>query len=170
MNRDDPGGRPRWHSVPLMWLVVAVPALAVAGGLVTLFVALRGADVVVRDDFRREGLAIYLDPARDAAAAEAGAQARLEFDRAAHRVRATLTLDGVLPPDRLLLLLSHATRAELDRMIELRNGAGPYEGALEPLPPGHWHLELTPPNRAWRLRGEFHGPQPVVELEAARSR
>lgn len=159
-----------WYREPLMWLVVGVPALTVAAGTVTLVLAMLGSDVVVHDDFRKEGLAIYADPTRDAAAAAAGARAILSFDGPARQLRATVSLERGRLPDRLLVVLSHATRAELDQMVSLRRVNDGYLGTLGPLPDGRWYVELTPPSRGWRLRGEFAGLQRVVDLRAAGGR
>lgn len=171
MSTRDRADSPRpWHRVPLMWLVAGIPTLTVVAGLLTLTLAIRGGDVVVRDDYRKEGLAIYVDPVRDAAATAAGARASLAFDRDAGQLRAVLSLERGPLPDGLLVVLSHATRAELDRLVFLPGADGEYRGRLEPLPGGRWHLELTPHDRSWRLRGEFSGGQPVVELQAAGGR
>ena len=164
------GGGGSWYREPLMWLVVGVPALAVAAGFVTLLLATVGGDVVVRDDFRREGLAIYADPARDAAALAAGARASLAFDADGRQLRATVSLERGQLPDRLVVVLSHGGRAELDRMVNLRGAHGAYAGAREPLPDGRWYVELTPPARGWRLRGEFTAGQDTVELGPAGGR
>lgn len=153
-----------------MWLVVGIPALAVVAGAVTLVLATRGRDTVVRDDFRKEGLAIYADPARDAAAVDAGARATLSFDGPARKLRATVSLERGRLPDSLLVLLSHRARAELDQMVSLRRVRDGYAGTLGALPDGRWSVEVTPPDRGWRLRGEFAGSQAVVELRAAGGR
>lgn len=166
-----PAGPARpWYREPLMWFVVAVPALTVAGGLVTLVLATLGRDAVVRDDYRREGLAIYADPARDQAAMAAGARATLSFDAGARRLRAAVSLERGALPGSLLVLLSHATRAEFDRMIALTPVDGGYQGEFDPLPGGRWHVEVTPPGRGWRLRGEFTGTPGQLELRAAGAR
>jgi hypothetical protein len=149
-----PPARP-WYSVPLMWFVVGLPLAVVAAAFVTLFIAIRTGDDVVRDDFRKEGLAIYADPGRDAAAAALGAEATLTVDPAAGSVVVELRLgDGELPRS-LDVVLSHATRAEYDRMLGLRRDGTAFAGATAPLPPGRWFVEITPPERGWRLRGEF---------------
>ncbi len=154
-----------WYREPWVWLVVALPAAAVAGGIVTLVLATSGSDELVRDDFRKEGLAIYLDPERDEAARRAGARAHLDLDRSAGSLRASVTLEQSSPPRELIVLLSHATRAEYDRMLTLRNVApGEYASSLESLPPGHWYVEITPADRSWRLRGDFRDAESSVEL------
>jgi len=149
------GERPRpWYREPMVWLVITIPALTVVGGLGTVIIAQRRSDAVVADEYRKEGLAISLDPTRDRAARRLGISARVALEAGTLRVR----LDpgaGQAPP-QLVVLLSHATRAEQDRRVTLPAGAdGDYAAALAPLAPGHWYLEVAPADRAWRLTGEF---------------
>ena len=158
------GERHPWYREPLMWFVVGLPATVVIAALFTLFLAVRGSDEVVRDDFRKEGLAIYVDPARDAAAAAAGAHASLVIDAGGGRIQATVTLSQGRLPETLLVVLSHATQAEFDRMVELQGASGRYQGSMEALPPGRWYVEITPPDRSWRLRGDFRDPTAAIEL------
>jgi len=165
MNQSRHGGEQHpWHREPLMWFVVGLPLTVVVAAFITLYLAARGSDDVVRDDFRKEGLAIYVDPARDAAAAAAGARATLVVDAARGQIRATVTLGQGTAPDTLLVLLSHATQAELDRLLTLHGADGRYEGAMEELPEGHWYVEITPPDRSWRLRGDFQDSTAAIEL------
>lgn len=154
-----------WRSVPLMWLVVGLPLTVVVAAFVTLGIAIRSSDDVVRDDFRKEGLAIYADPARDAAAAEAGARAVLDVD-ASGTLTASLTLQRGEAPGELLVVLSHATLAEYDQMVALRLRDGVYTGRAKALAPGHWYVEVTPPGRAWRLKGDFRDSAAGLELAA----
>jgi hypothetical protein len=163
-----PAGRPPspWRSAPLLWFVVGLPATVVAAGFVTLAIAVRSSDDVVRDDFRKEGLAIYADPTRDAAAASLGARARLSHDAPAGTLRVELVLERGEPPGSLLVVLSHATRAEFDRMVSLRGDGHLFEGRIEPLPPGRWFVEITPPDRQWRLKGDFRDATGEVALAA----
>jgi hypothetical protein len=144
----------RWHREPLVWLVIAIPALTVFAGLTTVVVANRTADSVVVDDFRKEGLAINQDPRRDEAARRLGVAADLTAADAALRV--ALAAGRAEAPAKLVVLLSHATRAEHDRMLTLERGAdGEYRATMAPLPAGHWYVEISPSDREWRLTGEF---------------
>ena len=152
-----------WHHVKLMWLVVAIPALTVVAGLTTVYIAHHGADPVIADDMRKEGLAIHPDPARDRAAAAAGVDATLALGDG--QVHVTLASGHAAAPGSLVVLLSHATRAEYDQMVTLAaTGDGHYAGTLPTLAAGHWYLELTPADRAWRLTGEFSGEHAVLQL------
>ena len=56
--------RPAWRE-PLVWLVFGIPALTVVAGLTTLVIAARGADLLVRDDYRKYGLAVSRLAERD---------------------------------------------------------------------------------------------------------
>lgn len=163
-----PAGRPgtRWSSVPLMWFVVGLPLAVVVAGFVTLAIAIRSSDVVVRDDFRKEGLAIYADPGRHSAAAALGAAATLTVDAASGSIQVDLSLAQGAQPDALLVVLSHATRAEYDRMVTLRLADGSYAGRTAALPPGHWYVEITPPDRGWRLKGDFRDAAAAIRLMA----
>ena len=155
-----------WYREPLVWLAGAIPALTVVAGLSTVVIANHGADDVVRDDFRKEGIAINRDPARDDAAARLGVGARVSDADGALSVR--LEAGDAEAPRALVAILSHATRAEYDRMLTLTRGTdGTYSAALPELHRGHWYVELSPPNRAWRLTGEFVDRAPALELRPA---
>jgi uncharacterized protein len=157
-----------WYREPWVWLIIAIPGLTVIAGFVTLTLAIRGGDEVVTDDFRKEGVAIYRDPRRDAAAIERGVLSTLSIDRESGRIDATLSMARGEPPAELLLLLSHGTRAELDHLFVLRREAGGYGARLESLEAGRWYLELTPRDRAWRLKGMLEpGQESPLQLAPA---
>jgi uncharacterized protein len=157
-----PPHRP-WYREPLLWLVIAIPALTVVAGLSTVLIAFHGADDPVADEIRKEGLAIHHDPTRDRAAVAAGVEATLALGDG--QVHVTVVAGHATLPRSLVLLLSHATRAERDQMLTLdATGSGQYAGTLPPLAGGHWYLELTPTDRSWRLTGEFAGERATLQL------
>jgi hypothetical protein len=70
--RSDAGPRLPWWRVPMVWLVISGPAAVVVAGLVTAFIAVRGADQVLPTD---SGAAFSDKPAvqgRNHAATEGG--------------------------------------------------------------------------------------------------
>jgi hypothetical protein len=147
----------------MLWLVITIPALTVVAGLSTVYIAHRGADAPVADEIRKEGLAIHQDPTRDRAAAAAGVEATLALGDG--QVHVTVAATRTTLPGSLVVLLSHATRAEHDQMVTLdAKGDGQYAGTLPPLASGHWYLELTPADRSWRLTGEFTGERATLQL------
>jgi uncharacterized protein len=169
MNTHTPATAARpWHREPWVWLIIAIPLTTVVAGFITLGIAIHTRDELVTDDFRKEGVAIYADPRRDAAAAQLGVSAELAVDRASGRIVVRLEVPRGETPPELLLVLSHATRAEYDHLVVLRRVSDGYEGRLERFEPGRWYLELTPRNRAWRLKGLLEpGEEGALRLEPA---
>jgi len=152
-----------WYRMPIVWMIFALPAVTVPAGLITLVLAMRGADPVVHDDFRVDGMAINHDPVRDAAARDLDVHATLSVDGKTASV--TLREGRAAIPSRLVVLLSHATLATEDREIRLERTTGnTYSAPLDMLPPGHWYLEVAPPDRAWRLTGELVSGRATIEL------
>lgn len=60
-----------WWNYPLVWMVIAGPALVVVAGFVTLWLAIRTPDPVVTGDYYRRGMEINQTLARDKALAPA---------------------------------------------------------------------------------------------------
>jgi hypothetical protein len=143
----------------MVWMVIILPLIAVAGSLTSAFLAMRGADVEIADEVRHDGLAINLDPTRDQAAAALGVKATVAVSEGTLRVQLLLP-PTARSPDSLFVMFSHATLGNVDQRVSLKDdgtGNGTYTGALAPLVGGHWYLEVSPPDRAWRLTGDFTG-------------
>ena len=70
----------RWYREPWVWLLIGLPATAVIGGFITLYLAIISNDGLVVDDYYKQGLEINRILARDKAAAT-------------HQLMATVTLD-----------------------------------------------------------------------------
>jgi hypothetical protein len=150
-----------WYREPWPWLLAAGPTAVVIAGTVTAFIAFRGADGLVADDYYKQGLAINRVIARDAAARALGIRGTVAFE--AGRVRAALVADGKLP-DRIRLTLVNAARASADRPAVLaRTADGDYSAPMDGLPAGRWTLVLETPE--WRLEAPADlRAGPVIEI------
>jgi uncharacterized protein len=147
----------RWYRVPIVWLLVALPLSAVAGGFTTLWLALRSDDGLVVDDYYRRGIEINRDLDRDRAAAVRGVKARLSLDPARHNARIELLLPAAQQPARLRVQWLHATRQGHDLRFTLARGAdGAYRALLTALVPGHYYVQLAADD--WRLLGSLRFP------------
>ena len=136
----------RWYREPWPWLLMAGPAIVVAAGLFTAWLAVSHEDGLVADDYYKQGLAINQEIGREARAASLRLDARVLFGE--HRVR--VFVDGDAPPE-LMLHLVHPTRVALDRSIRLSaEGAGWYAAALE-APGRRYHMVLEDSAKTWRL-------------------
>jgi len=160
-----PGSDSRpWHRQFWPWFIIALPASVVFASLVMVFIASRGADDLVADDYYRTGLAINrrLEAQRLAEALEVSARLRFE----AGSVRA----DIVAPTDplALILLLSHPMEADRDIELILRRiSPGHYAAPLGTQIAPRWYWSLAPRDAgAWRLDGVVQ----AADLARERSR
>lgn len=163
---------PPWYRVPIVWLLIAVPLSAVAGGFTTLWLALRSNDGLVVDDYYRRGMEINRDLDRDRAAAVRGIKAHLQIDDARREMRIDLNLPARWRPRQLQVQLLHATRQGYDRRFTAAPGDdGAYRVPLTGLAPGHYYVQLAAGD--WRLVGSLRFPDdaradivPVAGLSA----
>jgi len=150
--------RRRWYAEPWVWLLIALPAAAVIGGFITLYLAVTTSDGLVVDDYYKRGKAINMDLARDQAAATYAVRASLLLDAGLNVMHVELTPVRGAWPDTLQLAVMHPTRAGADQLVALRHtGSGQYSGRLDELADGHWYLQLSADD--WRLSGTLQLPQ-----------
>jgi len=147
-----------WYREHFVWLLIALPALAVVAGLYSLYLAIVSNDGLVADDYYQQGKTINRVIARDQAAAALGLEAALTLDPVQHRVQLVLRAQKAFTaPPQLRLNLAHATRGNFDQSLTLtRDTDGTYRARLPELVPGRWNTELEGDN--WRLTGAVHIP------------
>ena len=164
LDANSPHPRP-WYREPLVWMVLAIPATAVLGGVVMLVLANATWDGLVADDYYRRGMQIDRSLARDAEAARLGLRATLAFP-APGIVEARLagTHDTAASDEaRLDLRFARAARAGADVRVPMtRDAGGVWRGVLPALPPGKWYVQLD--TERWRLAAPAQLPVPSGEL------
>jgi uncharacterized protein len=157
--RAQPWYRERWP-----WILMAGPAIAVVAGIFTAWLAIRSDDGLVQDDYYKQGLAINQTLGRSDAAGRLGIGAELRL--ADGRIR--VLLEGQAGPGEFVLRLVHPTRAGMDQSVNLAAvEPGVYEGRLQSLQPGRWHVVLE--SRDWRLAGDWTLPAAGTLRLGARS-
>jgi hypothetical protein len=150
-----------WHRHPLVWMLIAIPAVAVVAGFVTLWLAITSDDGLVEDDYYKRGKEINRVLERDRAAARYGLEATIVVDPASGAMTVQLLAPRLpQPPAQLEVAFLHATRSGFDQRLVLpRDSDGRYRGRVSPLAPGHWHLQLAAGD--WRLIGVTEVPGPI---------
>ncbi len=143
----------RWYQQPLMWLVIAIPALTVPAGLMTWYVAATtGHADAVADPVRRVAQVQTADLSADAAAARLDLTATLLIGldgRVAVEMNPPLGRGGIL-----LLALRHPVEAARDQTIVLTGEDGRSFGGVASAVTGmHWDAVLADAHGHWRLVG-----------------
>ncbi len=138
-----------WYKEPMVWLVIAIPAVAVVLNLTQGIYAMSTFDGVVVDDYYKEGKAINQTLARDDAARAAGIIADLDFDYDKGLVSAKIKAKGDVAEKYVTLKMIHTTLKNNDQSILLEKQGDRYVGELKPLGPGRYEMHLE--GGAWRL-------------------
>lgn len=151
-----------WYRVPMVWLMLGLPALSVVMGVTYAVIAFQVFDGVVVDDYYQRGRAINRVLARDEAAQRQGITALATLDPAAGTLELELAaLDPATLPAAAHMALLHATRAGLDHQLDLERGLdGRYRANLPGLAAGRYHLQLEAAD--WRLVGVLRAPVETV--------
>ena len=139
---------------PVLWLVIALPALAVVASFWSLALALSRGDRELPASYHWEGGGLEADAARLGRAAALGLGAELRVDAATQRC--SVTLRGVSPA-ALRLDLTHPTAQESDRHVLLQGSGGQYSASCAALPGAHWWIQLSDASGSWLLRARTSG-------------
>lgn len=146
-----------WYRHPFVWLLIAIPGLAVVMGAITLSLAILSYDGLVVDDYYRQGLEINRSLARDRLAERLGLACDLRLTEGSVEARLSWQDEDFSPPAELQLGLFHATRQGFDKRISLsRLSTAVYVGRIDALAPGRWHAQIEAGN--WRLQDSFRTP------------
>lgn len=137
---------------------MAGPAVVVVAGFITLWLAIKSNDGLVADDYYKQGIAINKTLARADRAQQLGLSAQIAVS--AERIAVTLQAkDSVVLPERMIVTLSHPTRAGFDRTFTLAANGGVYAAPLAALQSGRWQITLADEANSWRLSGMLQVPE-----------
>jgi hypothetical protein len=159
-----------WYRFAAPWLLMLGPVFVVLAGIPTAWLAFRGQDALVVDDYYRQGKAINQDLRRDRAAAALGMRMELHYDAAQGKLLGRLA--GKAPhAGALQLRLIHSTQPEKDiRLIVQAGPDGRFETPLPTLEKARWQVMVESIKGDWRLAGAWQWPlQQDVALMAQTS-
>jgi hypothetical protein len=157
-----------WYKQFWPWVLIALPATAVAASIATLMIAMHEPDGVVADDYYKHGLAINRVIERDRRAAELGLSASITLNPEDGKSLIVLTGNEPLGDEQVVLKFLHPTRANQDYETFLRPSApGVYLGDFKSLAPGNWHVQVMSEDGDWRMTGRLQLPEDsAIRLEA----
>ena len=142
-----------WYREPWPWLLMAGPFFVVVAACYTAWLAISTSDGLVADDYYKQGLTVGNTIASSALAKTEGLTVSLRVVEGGLAFRLTARDKNFVPPPKLVITLSHPTRAGLDQtQIFARNG-DTYAGKLRLPASGHWLVLIEDEPRSWRLLG-----------------
>lgn len=145
----------KWFHEPWVWLLIALPASAVLGGMVTIWIAVDSDDGLVVDDYYKRGLEINRKLDRDRAANKYDLVANVQISESQNMINVHLHAnDEFLNPTKIILNFLHPTIKGQDQQLVLHDSAGGiYTGVLPPLINGNWYIQIEADD--WRLLEEI---------------
>lgn len=160
-----------WYRQGWPWFLILLPLSVVIACFVTLYLALKTDEALVRDDYYKEGLAINRRLEEESNARARGIEAELRYD--ATTLAIELQLGGAAAEEQLSLAIVHPTDDSRDQAVVLRAaGNGLYIGKATAALDGKRYILLEHENGqqgAWRLRGTFapgSGSTATLRLDA----
>lgn len=146
------------------WFLIALPGSVVIASFLTLAIAIRHGDEVVRDDYYKEGLAINQQLDRARLAGSMNLTAALSWQPGSGEIH--VVMPARVTDQSLLLHWLHPLKRQLDRDIVLqRRGETEstatnslYSGKVDKALGSRFYVQLenatADASKAWRLRGE----------------
>ena len=155
-----------WYRQFYVWLIIFLPACAVAASFATLYIAAKNApEMAVADYGSIEAIsAEFAD--RNKRALELGLVADVTFTEVADRTAVTVNLrssDAGKLPSVLQMRVTHSTVAKLDDQGQLAGGEGYYTGTIN-LPGGAYDFHIEDKQKSWRLSTRVTGSTTALEL------
>lgn len=158
-----------WYRQGWPWFLIAIPAVAVVAGMITLWLAVSTWDGLVVDDYYQEGKAIEKTIARSQRAAELGLMADVRLRAEEVTLDLSSAANAPLPPT-VVLTISHPTRGGMDQVVVLKRRDGVFVAPLAPLSAGRWLLQVEDESRGWRMNGSANVPaDAVIRIVPAKS-
>lgn len=146
-----------WYKHRWPWLLMLGPAIVVVAGINLGFVAWRGQDAMVVDDYYKKGKAINQDLRRDRAASAMRLALDARYDPASEKLAGALSSGGQPLSAPFSIHLAHATQPEKDRKLEvIPDAQGRFAVALPMLERARWQVVIEGGKGDWRLAAAWH--------------
>lgn len=154
--------RSPWRE-PMVWLIVALPAVAVIGGITMVVVSNRAGNIdAVPDDVQRMAQIQTADLGPDERARQLGLGAVFRIARNGVQVfPASGTFDRA---QTLHLVMQHPNDGDKDIKVALKPDELGWSAPLELDVRTDWRLQLTSASGDWRLRGRLPRGQQAAHL------
>ncbi len=154
-----------WYKQFWPWFIIFFPASAVVAGLITVAIAFKHGDSLVKDNWYKDGKAINQQLDKQKRAKALGINAQINLDRDKKHLLLTLSnIDG-LKTNTVNVLLAHPTQPEKDREYQaFYTPQGQFVIQLPTIPTGYYHLTINPKSTKWQLMGNMNFSNDVTNI------
>ncbi len=142
-----------WYREPWPWLLMLGPFIVVIAGSYTAWLAISTSDGLVADDYYKQSLTVNKTIASSESAKSQGLSVALRVVEGGLAFRLSARDNAYVLPQKLVLTLSHPTRAGLDQTKVFERNGDSYVGQLRLPASGHWLVLIEDESKSWRLMG-----------------
>ena len=158
-----PGKTVAWYKQFWPWFIIFFPASAVVAGLITVAIAFKYEDALVKDNWYKDGLAINQQLDKRKRAKALGINALINLNRDSKRLLLTLSHVDGLQTNTVNVSLAHPTQPEKDREYQaFYTPQGQFVIQLQVIPSGFYHITIDPQDSEWQLIGNLNFSNDVV--------
>lgn len=149
-----------WYKQPWLWFILAPLIATLMYSTVFISASIFTRDTLVKDDYYKYAREVNQDNTLIQAAADLGISVVLKIDTLTGDVSIQLdSIDKAVQPQQLKLELVHATLADRDIQVNLRQVRdGLYLGSLPAKPLGKQYVIVQPDDLSWQLRQTIFPP------------
>jgi uncharacterized protein len=134
---------------------MAGPFTVVVAAITTAWIAISTSDPLVTDDYYRQGLAAGQTVTKSELAKTLGISAAVRVSSDSLAIRLSVKDAAYTLPSKLVVAVTHPTRAGIDQTQTLSLGSDGYVGKFHLPASGHWLVLIEDEAKSWRLMGNL---------------
>ncbi len=155
-----------WYKQFWPWVIIFFPASAVVAGLITVVIAFKYGDTLVKNDWYKDGLAINQRLDKQKQAKVLGINAQITLDRAKKHLLLTLNNVDGLKTNIVNVSLTHPTQPEKDGEYQaFYTPQGQFVIQFPAIPAGFYHITIDEQNTEWQLTGNLNFSNDMVNVQ-----
>ena len=172
-----------WYTQYWPWILICLPGSVVVASIITIVIAVQGADSLVSDDYYKQGKLINQDLTKIEYAKKIGLSGGLSVKDNALLLNVNAKEQGIKMPPVVKMFFIHPTSADKDLSITLieiaqknpdesaRNLSAYYTSQkntelIKSLSKGAWYVRLQPLDKNWQLNGKIKNNIKTIPLYA----
>jgi len=172
-----------WYKQFWPWFLIFLPGSVVIASIITIILAVQGADSLVSDDYYKQGKLINKNLSKIEYAKKIGLSGGLTIKDNKLQLNVRAKEKGIILPPVLKMYFIHPASSDKDLSIILIESTEikPTESNLivganytsqknselvKQLSQGAWYIRLQPLDKAWQLNGKIKNSKKIIPLHA----